>query len=56
MTRSGLLDAYDTRAPISRIVSCPRIFTVRDGIQIHEDGFPTEQFTKPHVGTDEFIS
>jgi hypothetical protein len=32
-----------------------RIVVVRGGIQVYEDGFPTEQFTKPYVGTDEFI-
>ncbi len=53
--RSGLLDAHDKRGSIWRIVSGPSNFAVRGGIKIDEDGFPTEHFTKPHVGADEFI-
>ncbi len=53
--RSGLLDAYDARSSISRIESGPCNVAVGGGIQLDEDGLPMEQYTKPHVGTDEFI-
>ncbi len=37
--RSGLLDAYDKRGSVWRIVSGPSNVAVRGGIQVDEDGF-----------------
>jgi len=53
--RSALPDADDTHASMSQIVSRPVSSPFEAASNVYEDGFPREQFTKPHVGTDEFI-